>query len=75
MESNLPRTTLQILHFNDAYELESTPKFAFDYLKRQKMFLHPTAGNTVSGTEILKQQMDFDYSHTVTGQHDDTPNR
>ena len=75
MESSARPTTLQILHFNDAYELETTPNFAFDFLKHQQMFLDPRAGNSVPGTEILKLQKDFEYSHTVTRLYDATPER
>jgi hypothetical protein len=71
MESN-DQVKLQILHFNDTYEIEKTPLFTASLLSTKRKFLEKEIPNIVKNNKIFKKSVDLHFEQTkLTGLNHD----
>ena len=56
--------SLQILHFNDTYDIENTPVFTGALLSKKAEFLQKHTPKLVENNLIVKQTVDLEFKQT-----------
>lgn len=66
MEAPKTNVNLQILHFNDAYEVENTPLFTADLLSKERGFIKQNTPQLLEENGTKRSRVDLSYEHTET---------
>jgi hypothetical protein len=54
---------LQLLHFNDTYEIENTPLFTASFLSTKRKFLESETPELLKENKIFRKSVDLTYEH------------
>jgi hypothetical protein len=60
---NSDQIKLQLLHFNDTYEIENTPLFTASFLSTKKKFLETETPDLIKENKLFKETTDLTFEH------------